>query len=448
MTEPGDLPTQQQMRELLAATTPEELHHLLRDANDRYAYEQEFANRTSALTAPAREAAWSVLDFARRLCAHDITSGVLDSRWFTPTPHILKWLHEIDVLTSGRLVTALERLGDEQQRFASHALMDEAIAACLAPDEQTQFKDVRSLLRHGIEPRTRTERLVTNFYRTMLQVPTIATGPLTIETVVRVQRMLAAGLTESEEESTAFRQRNIPRRATVDRWPGSYTPPLAHEVRPRMDRLIEDMDTERPWVHPLVQGPMLYFSILNIRPFELSEIGLARAVFQIYMHRAGYPALQLMPISQVLLHRYRDYGRLWPAENRGDLTGFVTWALESIWDALDALRKNVDIRVAENDRLREQLRFDPKLNHRQRTILGRAIRLPGATFFIDYHRRSYGIAYSTARADLIGLVDRGYLRVRREGHAFVFSATPGLRQLVMEKSSGRASNAGTAHGRS
>jgi len=448
MPEPGRFPTQQQIRELLAATTLEELHRLLREANEHYAYEEEFDRRTRALTASAREAAWTVLDFSRRLGAHTIKSDALDSRWFTPTPDILRWLHEIDVLASGRLVTALGQLGDEQHRFASHALMDEAIAACLAPDEQTQFRDVRSLLRHGIEPRTRTERLVTNFYRTMLQVPAIAAEPLTMDTIIRVQRMLASGLSESEEESAAFRQRNIPRRATVDRWPGSYTPPLAREIRSRMDKLVDESDTERPWVHPLIRGPMLYFSILSIRPFELSEIGLARAVFQIYMHRAGYPALQLMPISQVLLHRYRDYGRLWPAENRGDLTGFVTWALESIWDALDALRKNVDIRVAENERLREQLRFDPKLNHRQRTILGRAIRLPGATFFIDYHRRSYGIAYSTARADLIGLVDRGYLRVRREGHAFVFSATPGLRQLVMEKSSERAANAGPAHRRS
>lgn len=433
MIEPGDMPTQSQLRALLASITPGDLHDLLRQSNERYAYEEEFARRSGDLDLEARSAAWEILDFCRRVTAYDIGSIGLDPRWFIPTPDILRRLHDIDVLASGHLVTALEQLGDEQHRFTAHALMDEAIAACLAPDEQTQVKDVRSFLRHGLEPRTRTERLVVNFYLTMQHVPKIAANPLTLETVFDLQRMLSAGLTDSEK-ACDYRHRNIPRRTTVDRWPGAYLPPLAHEVPDRMRRLMEDVEVERTWVHPLIYGPLLYFSLLNVRPFELSEVGLSRAVFQVYMHRAGYPALQLMPISQVLLHGYRDYGRSWPAENRGDLTGFVTWSLENMWTALDRLSKQIDARVAENDRLREQLRFDPTLNHRQRTILGRAIRIPGATFFIEYHRRSYGIAYSTARADLMGLVDRGYMRVRREGHAFVFGGVPGLRDQVMTRS--------------
>ncbi|MBN2248562.1 MAG: hypothetical protein JW733_07670 [Coriobacteriia bacterium] len=433
MIEPGVAPTRQQLRELLAVMTPEDLHKLLRSANENYAYEEEFARRTVPLDAPARSAAWSSLDFARRVCAHEVTLGTVESRWFTPTPQILHWLHQIDMLASGRMVTALERLGDEQQRFASQSLMDEAVAVCLTPDESRHYEDVRSFLRQGVEPRTRTERLVVNFYSTMREVPKLASSPLDMDAVMEVQRMLALGLCDGSE-CTAFRRKNIPRKATVDRWPGAYTPPLAREVEPTLERTIAAVNRQDPWAHPLIHGFMLYFSVLNLRPFEIGDVGLARALFQIHMHRSGYPALQLMPISQVLLHRYAEYARLWPADNNGDLTGFVTWAVESVWHALETLARSIDARVTENERLRAQLRFDPTLNHRQRTILGRAIRLPGATFFIDYHKRSYDIAYSTARADLIGLVDRGYMRVRRDGHAYVFTAAPGLRRLVTEKS--------------
>ncbi|MHB1017626.1 MAG: Fic family protein [Coriobacteriia bacterium] len=432
MIEPGVAPTQQQLRELLAVMTPEDLHKLLRAANENYAYEGEFARRVVTLDAQARTAAWSSLDFARRVCAHEIPAMV-NSRWFTPTPEILHWLHRIDMLACGRMVTALERLGDEQQRFASQSLMNEAIAVCLTPDESRHHEDVRSFLRQGVEPRTRTERLVVNFYSTMREVPKLASSPLEMDAVLEVQNMLARGLCEGNE-CTAFRRKNIPRKATVDRWPGAYTPPLAHEVESALEHTLAAANRQDPWTHPLIHGLMLYFSLLNLRPFEIGDVGLARALFQIHMHRSGYPALQLMPISQILLHRYAEYARLWPADNNGDLTGFVTWAVESVWHALETLARSIDARVAENDRLRAQLRFDPSLNHRQRTILGRAIRLPGATFFIDYHRRSYDIAYSTARADLIGLVDRGYMRVRRDGHAFVFTAAPGLRRLVTEKS--------------
>lgn len=427
----------EQMRSLWSSIDPEMLHRILREANERYAYQDEFSRRMTMLNAADAETAWAVLDFARRLCAHEIPSVSTNRPWFIPTPEILHWLHEIDVLSSGPLVTALDRLGDEQNRFASHALMDEAVAACLTPDEQTQSKDVRAFLRQGIRPRSRTEQLVVNFYSTMQQVPRLASIPLSMKLITQVQRMLTAGLCE-EDECTSLRRKNVPRRATVDRWPGAQPAPLAREIKPTMQILIDSMNENQPWVHPLIRGMMLYFTLLNVRPFEIGEVGLARAVFQIHMHRAGYPAMQLMPISEVLLYRYREYGKLWPADNRGDLTGFVTWGLESVWHALDTLRVNIDTRVAENERLRSQLRFDPTLNHRQRTILGRAIRLQGASFYIDYHRRSYSIAYSTARADLMGLVDRGYMRVRRDGHAFVFTASPGLRNLVMQRSTAKA----------
>lgn len=437
MIEPGVSPSQDQLRELLSAMTPEDVHALLRTANVDYAYEDELRRRTTALSPTAQTAAWATLDFARRLCAHEITLGAARSGWYTPTPEILRWLHQIDMLTGGHLMASLERLGDERRRFASHSLMDEAIAVCLAPDETTDFDDVRSFLRQGREPRTRTERLVVNFYLTMQEVPRLASTSLNIDTAIEVQRMLTLGLCEGDE-CTAFRRKNIPRRATVDRWPGSYTPPLAYEVEPTLRRTFAAIERQDPWVHPLVHGLQLYFTLLNIRPFEIADVGLARLLFQIHMHRSGYPALQLMPVSQVLLHRHADYARLWPAENRGDLTGFVTWAVESVWHALEELTRSIDVRVTEYERVRDQLRFDPTLNHRQRTILGRALRLPEATFFIDYHRRSYGVAYSTARADLVGLVDRGYMRVQRNGHAYVFTAAPGLRQLVTEHSSRRA----------
>ena len=42
------------------------------------------------------------------------------------------------------------------------------------------------------------------------------------------------------------------------------------------------------------------------------------------------------------------------------------------------------------------MREDPSLNHRQRTMLRRALRLPDSEFRIGYHRTAHGIAYATA----------------------------------------------------
>jgi len=70
------------------------------------------------------------------------------------------------------------------------------------------------------------------------------------------------------------------------------------------------------------------------------------------------------------------------------------------------------------------------LNHRQRLILGRALRNPDAEFRIGYHKTNHGITYVTVRKDLLGLVAAGYLSSRKIGKRLVFSPAPGLKKKV------------------
>lgn len=424
------------MRCLLSTLSPKELVDLLRSANEPYVYEETFAAITGGLPPAARDAAWALLSLSRDVGRHVLLPSTEDraALWFTPTPAIVHWLHDIDVLAKGHLETVRELHRDERRRLTSQVLMDGAVAACLTPDEYAEVEDAREFLRHGRAPESRTERLVTNFYFVMQRVPEIAQKPVTIETVLRLQRMLSHGIATDASgnpiDPMAFRQCDVPDRTVIDQWPGAVPAPPSSDIKQRLQEAIRAATMPEPWVHPVIAGIIAYFSLESLRPFELGGIGLPRALFQVFMHRAGYPTMQLMPVAQVLLWRYETYGRQWPVESRGDLTGFLTFALEAVWQAVSDLAKRIDLRISEQDLLREQLRFNPDLNHRQRTIIGRAIRLPGATFHIDYHRRSYEIAYSTARADLQGLVDCGYLQVHREGHGFVFTAEPNLRQRI------------------
>lgn len=76
------------------------------------------------------------------------------------------------------------------------------------------------------------------------------------------------------------------------------------------------------------------------------------------------------------------------------------------------------------------LRSDPSLNHRQRSILGRATRHTDAEFSISYHRTNHNVAYATARADLLDLVDKGYLMQDTSQKVFVFRARPDLQSRL------------------
>jgi Fic family protein len=59
-------------------------------------------------------------------------------------------------------------------------------------------------------------------------------------------------------------------------------------------------------------------------------------------------------------------------------------------------------------------------NHRQIALLSHATRHPGAAYTFTSHGRSHGVAYATARADLLDLVGRGLLDQIKQGKKFVF----------------------------
>jgi hypothetical protein len=64
----------------------------------------------------------------------------------------------------------------------------------------------------------------------------------------------------------------------------------------------------------------------------------------------------------------------------------------------------------------------PQLNVRQRRVLRAVERDPELELTIASHQRAWGVAFATARADLLDLARRGLLAQRKVGKRFVFMA--------------------------
>ncbi len=74
------------------------------------------------------------------------------------------------------------------------------------------------------------------------------------------------------------------------------------------------------------------------------------------------------------------------------------------------------------------------LNHRQRALLQHALKHPGFSYTVQSHKTSHRVAYSTARSDLLGLVERGLLLQHKVGREFMFVAAPGMEQELKPRS--------------
>jgi Fic family protein len=112
---------------------------------------------------------------------------------------------------------------------------------------------------------------------------------------------------------------------------------------------------------------------------------------------------------------------LYSETDENDVTYFVLYHLEVLRSAIIALHEFLRTKMQELGETQGLLRRSAGLNHRQIALLGHALRNPTADYTIESHRRSHEVVYQTARADLLGLAGKGFLRKRKVGRSFVFA---------------------------
>ena len=118
--------------------------------------------------------------------------------------------------------------------------------------------------------------------------------------------------------------------------------------------------------------------------------------------------------------------------DEGDVTYFVMFHLQAIQRARQELHTYLDRQREKNAELLGSLQAQPNLNHRQRALLTHAVRHADATYTIESHRGSHGVAYETARADLADLAQRTLLEEFKVGRTFHYVVPSDLRKRLME----------------
>jgi Fic family protein len=141
---------------------------------------------------------------------------------------------------------------------------------------------------------------------------------------------------------------------------------------------------------------------------------------------------QFVSISQILLRSRSRNGQafLKTETDDNDLNYFLLHQLEVIEQVIQSLHDYIARKTKEISEASKRLKALEEFNHRQETLLNRAIRHPGTAFTIESHQNSHDVSYATARADLLGLVERGVLTLRKRGKAFVFEAPSDMEQRL------------------
>ena len=349
-------------------------------------------------------------------------------------------LHRIDSQLRGR-VGASERVAtpDTRDRFIIDSLIEEAITSSQLEGASTTRAAAKDMLRAGRRPRDRSERMIHNNYRAMEAVRRTRSEALALPAVLRLHAMLTDDTLDDPEAAGRIQRPGDERVRVVDHRGQRvlHTPPPAEELPERLAGMIRfanrEADEDGGFLHPVIRAIVLHFWLAYEHPFEDGNGRTARALFYWSMLHHDYWMFEFISISRQLVQAPARYTRafLHTETDGNDLTYFIVHQIGVILRALDDLDTWIEKKIEETRKVERILKGSASLNHRQLALLAHALRHPDAACTIREHRTSHGVAYATARADLLRLAELGLLDQRRIGKkASVFDTPPGLEARI------------------
>lgn len=305
-------------------------------------------------------------------------------------------------------------------RFLVQSNVDETLATAMLDGIHMDLDAGKEMLLMQRQARTREERLIINQFGLTDDLPDLAGAVWSPEILVELYARLTNGL---------------PRRETRngDGWSQSRDilgGLCAYANRPSQERCE----------HPAIRALILRGVVANLRPFPAFNGMMSRLIFRMYSHKRDYPVLGYIPISnsELRLAEYRKQSPD-PQPSSSDFleryheANATTWVGQQValfGHALEQFRARMERADVIDLAVQHELHADDTLNHRQRAIIGRALRIPGATFRIGYHRTAHDIGYATAHRDFASLVESGYLVEDYQGRMKLFRAGPKLDQRI------------------
>lgn len=339
---------------------------------------------------------------------------------------ILKNLHELDLRATGRSAAPAAVVDrTTRDRYKVRGLIEEALSSSQLEGASTTRVVAKQMLRSGRDPRDKSELMIFNNYRGISFIKEAASEDLTAELLLEMHARLTDGTMENPRDCGRFQQPDETR-VSVVAWHSDevvFAPPPAEQIPDRIEQMCDFAnDGENSFTHPLVKAILLHFWLAYIHPFVDGNGRAARALFYWSALRAGYWLTEYVSISEIVLKAPAKYAHafLHTETDSNDLTYFLIHQLGVLKRAFEELAIYVD-ETLERMQAAERLAGDlPGLNHRQRAVLGHALRHPGYRYTYQSHATSHNVVLQTARTDLLDLTSHGLLDAGVEGRRRVF----------------------------
>ena len=325
---------------------------------------------------------------------------------------MLALLHDFDMNLGGSLGTKSIIPTTDKSYYLISSIMEEAIASSQMEGASTTRRIAKDMLRKKLKPINKSQQMIVNNYETISMISNNKVADFSVKALLDIHRSIATKTLDNSEDEGIFRRNDDI--FVVDGITGhvAHTPPSHVDIEAMVLDLCEfaNNDDSNNFVHPILKGIIIHFILAYIHPFVDGNGRTARSLFYWYMIKKGYWLTEYLSISRIIYTNKKSYEKsfLYTENDDNDLSYFIQYHLNVMKKAFEELKKFLQRKIDEQQNILQFVGIS-NINERQRYVL-KTISENKHTLFIPKELATqFGISVKSARADLLGLVEKGYL---------------------------------------
>lgn len=387
----------------------DDARQLINDANDNYWYWSDVKYRPLP-DGISVEDLWSAIKFSRLVQRRVISKQYRLTLFITN--RMQKQCHYFDMNFGGTWGSSSVIPYEDRTQYLISSLMEEAISSSQMEGASTTRKIAKEMLRKRITPRSHSEQMIFNNYTSIKFITEHKDENLSPELMLHIHSLMTHQTLESAEDEGRFRTDDNVVVGNDITGEIVHTPPSHSDIPSFVENLCRfaNSDVNDGFIHPIIKAIIIHFMIAYVHPFVDGNGRTARALFYWYMLKKGYWLTEYLSISRVINKSKSNYEKsfIHTESDGGDLGYFITYHLRVLELAFKELQEYIKRKVAQRQGNSDYI-IAYGVNERQAAIISWYRDNPAMSITVKEVENRFGISQPTARLDLDGLVDKGFL---------------------------------------
>lgn len=328
------------------------------------------------------------------------------------TNHMQRICHEFDMNFGGSWGTSSLIPEGNKNQYLISSLMEEAISSSQMEGASTTRKVAKEMLRKKITPKDKSQQMIFNNYQTIHFIVENKDKALTEEMLLRIHGLMTEGTLDRPEDAGRFRSNDDVVVEDGITHEIVHTPPSYRDIPDFITDLCDFFNEEKAkvFIHPIIRGIIIHFMLAYMHPFVDGNGRTARALFYWYMLKRGYWLTEYLSISRIIARSKKVYEKsyLHVEADQNDIGYFVVYNLRVLDLAFKDLQHYIKRKTAIQKQASAFLRIG-NVNERQAEVIRVFYENQEQVITVKDVQAKFGISPTTAKNDIIGLVNMGIL---------------------------------------